>query len=187
MTVYMKLCTICVPGCCHHFRPPITWTRQQLIDCFLQDHMVNVGAWLDTTTHPYAFPREIVDDACIFFDSELRTCLIHAVKPETCRAGPITFDLDIPRERILWFGQVIRRCAPRDDTRLRGTYHIPTQSPSCRWLRTAASTKAMPMRPSSTLAYLPPSHSNGWPSRYARTSCSKQRCSRAKASWKASG
>jgi Fe-S-cluster containining protein len=103
MTAYMKLCAICVPGCCHHVRPPITRTRQQLIDRFLQDHMMNVGTWLDTTTYPYAFPRETVDGACIFFDFKLRTCLIHAVKPETCRAGPITFDLDISQERILWF------------------------------------------------------------------------------------
>jgi hypothetical protein len=103
MTTYMKLCARCIPGCCHHVRPPITRTRQQLIDRFLQDHMVNVGAWLDTTTRPYAFPRETMDSACIFFDSELRTCRIHVVKPETCRAGPITFDLNIARERVLWF------------------------------------------------------------------------------------
>jgi Fe-S-cluster containining protein len=103
VTVFSELCTICLSGCCRQVCPPITPERQQLIDHFLRDHKVQVDSWLDSTTRPYAFPRETEDGACIFFDAGQRTCRIHPVKPETCRAGPITFDLDVRRERISWF------------------------------------------------------------------------------------
>ena len=59
--------------------------------------------WLDMATRPYAFPREMADEACIFFDAKTRICRIHPVKPETCQAGPITFDLDLDQGRICWY------------------------------------------------------------------------------------
>jgi hypothetical protein len=30
-------------------------------------------------------------------------CLIHPVKPETCVAGPVTFDINVPNRKIEWF------------------------------------------------------------------------------------
>lgn len=51
----------------------------------------------------YAYPRENADGFCIFHDQETRKCLIHDVKPETCVAGPITFDIDTKRGKIVWF------------------------------------------------------------------------------------
>lgn len=46
-------------------------------------------------------------------------------------------------------------------------------------LLTQVSTKAMPIQPSSMLAYFEPSQANGLPACHLRTSASKQRCSRA--------
>ena len=66
-------------------------------------------------------------------------------------------------------------------------YATSTQAPPFCELATAASINAIPVRPSTTFAYLLPSEANGFLARYARTSCSKQRCSRANASWNASG
>lgn len=40
----------------------------------------------------------------------LRTCRIHPVKPETCCAGPITFDLDTHQEQIRWYLKSSQDC-----------------------------------------------------------------------------
>lgn len=61
------------------------------------------------------------------------------------------------------------------------------QAPFFLLLLTQVSMKAMLAQPSSTLAYLAPSHLKALPAFHFRTSASKQRCRRAKASWKASG
>jgi len=51
----------------------------------------------------YAFPRELDDGYCIFFDKTTRKCQIHPVKPETCVAGPVTFDINLETGEIEWF------------------------------------------------------------------------------------
>ena len=94
---------MCSMGCCTHVCPPITSERKRIIDRYLQDQEISPCDWLNSTSRRYAFPRETPDGSCIFFDVVQRTCRIHPVKPETCRAGPITFDLDIGRERVIWY------------------------------------------------------------------------------------
>lgn len=42
----------------------------------------------------YTFPKEDGEGYCIFYDKKTRRCKIHPVKPETCVAGPITFDVN---------------------------------------------------------------------------------------------
>ena len=111
LPAYSKLCAVCPTGCCHNVQPPITWKRRQLINRFLQDHSTQLMAWLDTTTRAYAFPREMADRACIFLDTETRICRIHPVKPETCQAGPITFDLDLSQGRICWYMKSSTDCS----------------------------------------------------------------------------
>src|ERR1035438_4348462 len=66
-------------------------------------------------------------------------------------------------------------------------FGIGVQAPFWALLLTQVSMKAMPIQPSSTLAYLEPSHLKALPAFHLRTSASKQRCRRANASWKASG
>jgi Fe-S-cluster containining protein len=51
----------------------------------------------------YRFPRETEGDRCVFLDKYTEKCQIHLVKPETCVAGPITFDINLNTGRIEWF------------------------------------------------------------------------------------
>src|SRR6266571_4333141 len=53
------------------------------------------------------------------------------------------------------------------------------QAPFFALLLTQVSMNAMPIQPSSMLAYFEPSQANGLPACHLRTSASKQRCSRA--------
>jgi len=37
--------------------------------------------------------------------------LVHAVKPETCVAGPVTFDINIPHQKIEWYLKMEKICS----------------------------------------------------------------------------
>jgi len=54
-----------------------------------------------TQSH-YFFPREQAEGYCIFYDKKTKKCSIHTVKPETCVAGPITFDINVKTQKIEW-------------------------------------------------------------------------------------
>jgi len=58
----------------------------------------------------YAFPRETQDGYCIFFEKATKKCNIHPVKPETCVAGPITFDINHETGKIEWFLKTEKIC-----------------------------------------------------------------------------
>jgi len=58
----------------------------------------------------YAFPREDIEGYCIFYDKKTRKCQIHPVKPETCVAGPITFDINAKNGKIEWFLKMEKIC-----------------------------------------------------------------------------
>jgi len=58
----------------------------------------------------YAFPRETDDGYCIFLDKVTGKCRIHSVKPETCVAGPITFDIDAEAGKLEWLLKTSKIC-----------------------------------------------------------------------------
>jgi Fe-S-cluster containining protein len=58
----------------------------------------------------YVFPREMKDGRCIFLDEATKRCKIHPVKPETCVAGPITFNVNVETGKIEWFLKTDKIC-----------------------------------------------------------------------------
>ena len=58
----------------------------------------------------YTYPREDKDGYCDFYNRNTRKCRIHVVKPETCVAGPITFDIDKKTKRIEWYLKTSEVC-----------------------------------------------------------------------------
>jgi len=59
----------------------------------------------------YVFPKDGADGYCVFYNKKTRKCLIHTVKPETCVAGPITFDINIKNRKIEWHLKMEKICA----------------------------------------------------------------------------
>jgi len=51
--------------------------------------------------HPH--PATDAQKFCVFYNKETRKCRVHLVKPETCKAGPITFDINVQKGKIEWF------------------------------------------------------------------------------------
>lgn len=63
------------------------------------------------TKRDFTFPSVDSNDYCIFYDKTKKNCRIHQVKPETCRAGPITFDINRQTKKVEWFLKESRLCA----------------------------------------------------------------------------
>jgi Fe-S-cluster containining protein len=88
-------------SCCNDTTPPVTGERRQIIEAYLRKEKIPVkDAFVETD---YVFPRLNGQGYCVFNDDKTRKCLIHAVKPETCVAGPITFDINVRNRKIEWF------------------------------------------------------------------------------------
>ena len=98
---FFSICESCKIICCKGARPPLTSERMGIIEAYLLANRIDVGKPFDGGR--YAFPRETFDGCCIFLDTKTRKCRIHPVKPETCMAGPLTFDINITKGSVEWY------------------------------------------------------------------------------------
>ncbi len=107
---FFEFCSKCTTnyGCCQGTRPPITQARKRIIENYLKQE--NVIAKRPFAEDYYIFPREAEGGYCVFHNLRTRKCLIHVVKPETCVAGPITFDVDKVTGEIQWFIKMEEIC-----------------------------------------------------------------------------
>jgi Fe-S-cluster containining protein len=97
---FFNICIECIPSCCRGVRPPLTVRRRQIIEAYLKEkgfHAENLF-----THAAYVYPREDAEGYCIFFDRKTKNCQVHPVKPETCVAGPVTFDINVKNRKIEW-------------------------------------------------------------------------------------
>ena len=106
---FYDVCHTCPNGCCIGARPPLTLRRRRVIQSFLQQNGIAVDTPFENGA--YTFPRETDDGCCIFLDKTAKKCLIHSVKPETCVAGPITFDINAETDKLEWFLKTTEICS----------------------------------------------------------------------------
>jgi len=100
-TDFFNICGQCKISCCQNARPPTTSKRRKIIEAYLKKQKIHVENPFVRTA--YIFTREDAEGYCVFYDKKTRKCLIHFVKPETCVAGPITFDINMPSRKIEWY------------------------------------------------------------------------------------
>lgn len=99
---FFELCISCKGSCCRLARPPLTSQRKRFIEQFLKEQKISVETPLFQDSE-YSFPREDAEGYCLFYDKRTGKCKIHPVKPETCVAGPITFDINKQSGKIEWY------------------------------------------------------------------------------------
>jgi Fe-S-cluster containining protein len=97
---FFDICAQCKTGCCQTARPPLTSERRKIIEAHLRNQGIPIQKPFTQTS--YAFPREDKEGYCIFYDKKTKKCLVHIVKPETCVAGPVTFDINKKTQKIEW-------------------------------------------------------------------------------------
>jgi len=79
----------------------------------IQDYLKTTGLTIQNAfeeKNTYTFPRETEGNKCVFLDKNSKKCKIHPVKPETCVAGPVTFDINLEAGKIEWFLKTEKIC-----------------------------------------------------------------------------
>jgi Fe-S-cluster containining protein len=98
---FIETCERCHGKCCYEARPPLTRNRIKLILRHLDER--NSDAGFSVHAGRYSHPEELGDGYCVLFDRASGLCRVHPTKPETCAAGPVTFDIDWRRGVIEWY------------------------------------------------------------------------------------
>ncbi len=84
MIDFIEVCSICGGQCCKDANPPLSKRRLEiLLKNGVEIEKIHFGK--------YMHPKAKEDGYCVFFENG--RCKIHRIKPETCVAGPFTFDL----------------------------------------------------------------------------------------------
>ena len=107
-TNFFSICNTCKLWCCQNAKPPITQKRRKIIEEYLLAQGLRVNKLFEMTE--YVFPRETRDGFCVFFNEETRRCRVYIVKPETCVAGPITFDINLQMGKMEFYLKFERIC-----------------------------------------------------------------------------
>lgn len=108
-TCNFDMCNSCEHSCCQDAKPPLTRERMTIIANYLISHG---GASDNVFAHSsYSFPSVVSDEFCAFYDKTTKLCKVHLVKPETCRAGPITFDVNRATKKLEWFLKTREICS----------------------------------------------------------------------------
>lgn len=105
---FFNVCEDCKTNCCNGARPPLTDKRRRIIQDFLIASSISLTDPFECKN--YTFPRETQDGYCVFFDKDTKKCEVHPVKPETCVAGPVTFDISRKIGKIEWFLKTEKIC-----------------------------------------------------------------------------
>ncbi|MBX5326731.1 MAG: YkgJ family cysteine cluster protein [Candidatus Bathyarchaeia archaeon] len=98
---FFNICEKCPQSCCQNAKPPLTTKRRAIIEAYMRKQRVPIEKPFIRTS--YTFPKVDSEGYCVFYDKKTKKCLIHPVKPETCVAGPITFDINPKTRKIEWF------------------------------------------------------------------------------------
>jgi Fe-S-cluster containining protein len=107
-TCSFDVCCECAQSCCQDAKPPLTKERMKIIENYLKSHERIDGSIF--TNSGYSFPSVDSIGFCVFYDKGTKKCRVHEVKPETCRAGPITFDINFYTKKIEWFLKTRELC-----------------------------------------------------------------------------
>jgi Fe-S-cluster containining protein len=108
-TCSFDICCQCKHGCCQNVNPPLTLKRKKIIEDYLREQRIHVeNAFVNEA---YSSPAVDVMGFCVFYGKDTRKCLVHPVKPETCRAGPVTFDVNCRTRKVEWYLKTSEVCA----------------------------------------------------------------------------
>jgi hypothetical protein len=92
-TYSYDVCGVCKKTCCQNAKPPLSSERKKILTQYMQEHSLNIENPF-STEGGYTYPSVDKDGVCVFNDRKTNRCMVHPVKPETCVAGPITFDIN---------------------------------------------------------------------------------------------
>jgi Fe-S-cluster containining protein len=108
-TCSFEVCRTCKNICCQDAKPPLTQKRQKIIKEYLKKQNAHIEK--PFSHERYSFPSVDKFGFCLFYNRKTGKCLVHVVKPETCRAGPVTFDINCQAGKVEWYLKKPEICA----------------------------------------------------------------------------
>jgi len=109
LTYSFDACSRCKTSCCQDAKPPLSEKRKKIIKEFLEQQKVPIEKPFSKQHYSYPAVDELV--FCRLFNKSTGKCLVHPVKTETCRAGPVTFDINFSTKKVEWFLKKTEICA----------------------------------------------------------------------------
>ena len=100
-TYRFDVCSQCKTICCQDAKPPLTENRKKILKEFMKINKILVAKPFETKQ--YSYPETDANLYCNLFNKQTGKCSVHSVKPETCRAGPITFDVNFKTKKLEFF------------------------------------------------------------------------------------
>ena len=108
-TYSFDVCSECKSICCQDAKPPLTSSRKKIIEEYLKKNKIKIAKPFAKGEYSYpAVDREVY---CRLFNKKTGKCMVHLVKPETCVAGPITFDINFDTQKVCFFLKKEEICA----------------------------------------------------------------------------
>jgi len=108
-TYRFDVCSQCKSICCQDAKPPLTENRKKVIQEYIKKKKLRVAE--PFSKGEYTYPAVDSDVYCKLFNKKTRKCMVHPVKPETCVAGPFTFDINFNTQRVCFFLKKTEICA----------------------------------------------------------------------------
>jgi Fe-S-cluster containining protein len=108
-TYSFDVCSQCKSICCQDAKPPLTENRKQLIQEYIKKNKIRLKE--PFAQGDYCYPSVDSDIYCRLFNKKTGKCMVHPVKPETCVAGPITFDINFNAQKVGFFHKKSEICA----------------------------------------------------------------------------
>lgn len=109
VTYSFDVCSQCKIICCQDAKPPLSEKRKKIIKEYLEKQKIKIEKPFAKEHYSYPAVDELV--FCGLFDKGTGKCSVHLVKPETCRAGPVTFDINFSTKKVEWFLKKSEICA----------------------------------------------------------------------------
>ena len=109
LTFSFDVCSQCKTGCCQDAKPPLSEKRKKIIKEYIEKQKISIEKPFVKEHYSYPAVDELV--FCRLFSKETGKCSVHPVKPETCRAGPVTFAINFSTKKVEWFLKKSEICA----------------------------------------------------------------------------
>ena len=108
-TYSFDVCSQCKSICCQDAKPPLTSKRKKIIEEYLRKNNIKIAE--PFAKGDYSYPAVDQDVYCRLFNKKTGKCMVHPVKPETCVAGPITFEINFDTKRLSFYLKKEEICA----------------------------------------------------------------------------
>jgi Fe-S-cluster containining protein len=107
-TYSFDVCGTCKLICCQDAKPPLSEERKKILKEYIGKENLSIKD--PFMCEQYTYPAVDKDMLCRLFNKQTHRCSVHPVKPETCRAGPVTWDINFKTKKLEYYLKMEKIC-----------------------------------------------------------------------------